>query len=328
MGKLVAIAIGGNSLIKDPQRQSVEDQYDAICETVGYIADIIEEGYRAVITHGNGPQVGFILRRSEIAYKHEGLHFVPLPSCVADTQGALGFQIQQALENEFQKRQISKKAVTVITRVEVKHDDPSFARPTKPIGSFYSRQRAQALQNDHPDWTLIHDAGRGYRRTVPSPMPVRIVELDAIEILVKQGFCVIAVGGGGIPVACKPDDMLEGRDAVIDKDFATGLLASQLQADILLISTAADNVYLNYGRPDQKTLNAITVEEAEGFLEEGHFAAGSMQPKMKASIDFVKRGGSRAIITSPHLLKKAINGEAGTHIFLRGQNGTISTQRP
>jgi carbamate kinase len=328
MGKLVAIAIGGNSLIKDPQRQSVEDQYAAVCETVRYIADIIEEGYNAVITHGNGPQVGFILRRSEIAYKHEGLHFVPLPSCVADTQGALGFQIQQALENEFQKRQLSKKAVTVITRVEVKHNDPSFTKPTKPIGSFYSRQQFQALQNDHPDWAFIHDAGRGYRRSVPSPMPVRIIELDAIETLVEQGFCVIAVGGGGIPVARKPDDTLEGRDAVIDKDFATGLLASQLRADILLISTAVDNVYLNYGQDDQKALDAITVKEAEGFLAEGHFTAGSMQPKITAAIDFVKQGGSRAIITSPHLLKKAINNEAGTHIFLRGQHDTISTERP
>lgn len=318
MGKLVTIAIGGNSLIKDPRRQSVEDQYDAICETVGYIADIIEEGYNAVITHGNGPQVGFILRRSEIAYKHEGLHFVPLPSCVADTQGAIGFQIQQALENEFQKRQLQKRAVTVITRVEVKHDDPSFAKPTKPIGSFYSQQRAQALQNDHPEWALIHDAGRGYRRTVPSPLPLRILELDAIELLVKEGFCVIAVGGGGIPVVCRTDHMFEERDAVIDKDYASVLLASQLQADILLISTATDNVYLNYGRADQKPLDAITLEDAQDYLDAGHFADGSMGPKMKAGIDFVRQGGSRTIITSPHLLKKAINGKAGTHICLRG----------
>ena len=317
MEKLVAIAIGGNSLIKDPRHQSVEDQYAAVCETVQHIADIIAEGYNAVITHGNGPQVGFILRRSEIAHKHEGLHFVPLPSCVADTQGALGFQIQQALENEFHKRRLPKRAVTVITRVEVKPNDPSFAQPTKPIGSFYSRQRVQSLKKDHPEWTFSHDDDRGYRRTVPSPIPVRIVELDAIETLVRQGFCVIAVGGGGIPVARKSNGMLEGRDAVIDKDFATSLLASQLRAEILLISTAVDRAYQNYGRADQKALAELTVESAARLVDEGHFAAGSMLPKVKAAIDFVERGGARAIITSPPLLRKAINGKAGTHIFKR-----------
>ena len=194
MAKLIVIAIGGNSLIKDPRYQRVEDQYAAICETVGPIADIIEDGYRTVITHGNGPQVGFILRRSEIAYVHEGLHFVPLASCVADTQGALGFQIQQALENEFASRRIFQKAVTVVTRVEVASDDPSFSVPDKPIGSFYDEHQIQSLQKDHPDWAVVHDAGRGYRRAVPSPVPVRIVELAAIETLINQGFCVVAIG--------------------------------------------------------------------------------------------------------------------------------------
>ncbi len=314
MPKLVVIAIGGNSLIKDPRYQRVEDQYAAICETARPIADIIQDGYRTVISHGNGPQVGFILRRSEIAYVHEGLHFVPLASCVADTQGALGYQIQQALENEFKRRQLTQKAVTVITRVEVNPDDPSFSDPDKPIGSFYEEQQIKFLQKDHPDWTVIHDAGRGYRRAVPSPMPVRIVELDAIEALIHQGFCVIAIGGGGIPVTRLSDGTLEGRDAVIDKDHASSLLATQLKAELLLISTAVDNVFLNFGTADEKALDVISVKEARRFMDAGHFAAGSMLPKIKAALDFIEHGGDTAIITSPHMLKAAIRGKAGTRI--------------
>ena len=315
MPKLVVIAIGGNSLIKDPQHQSVDDQYAAICETVRHIVDIIEDGYRAVISHGNGPQVGFILRRSEIAYLHEELHFVPLASCVADTQGALGYQIQQALGNEFEKRQLAQKAVTVITRVEVNQDDPSFAQPAKPIGSFYNDQQIQNLQKDHPDWTVLHDAGRGYRRVVPSPVPVRIVELDAIEALINQGFCVVAIGGGGIAVTRLDDGTLEGRDAVIDKDNASCLLATRLKAEMLLISTAVDNVFLNFGQADQKALDVISVEDIRRFMEAGHFAAGSMLPKIKAALDFIEHGGACVIITSPQLLKAAIRGKAGTRIY-------------
>ena len=315
MNKLVVVAIGGNSLIKDPAHQSVADQYAAICETAGYIVDIIEDGYDTVITHGNGPQVGFILRRSEIAYRHEGLHFVPMVSCVADTQGALGYQIQQALENEFKHRRLAQKAVTVITRVEVKGDDPSFARPTKPIGSFYDQQQSQKLQADHPDWVFVHDAGRGYRRAVASPRPIRIIELDAIEALIKQKFCVVAVGGGGIPVVRGSDGVLEGRDAVVDKDFASGLLASKLGADTLLISTAVDSVYLNFGRDNQKPLKKISLKEITNYMAEGHFADGSMQPKIKAALDFLDHGGARVIITGPHLLRKAMKGEAGTCIY-------------
>lgn len=314
MPKLVVIAIGGNSLIKDPQHQSVDDQYAAICETARHIVDIIEDGYRAVISHGNGPQVGFILRRSEIAYAHEGLHFVPLASCVADTQGALGYQIQQTLANEFKKRHLSQKAVTVITQVEVDPDDPSFADPAKPIGSFYDQQQIQNLQKDHPDWTVVHDAGRGYRRAVPSPVPVRIVELGAVKTLIDHGFCVIAVGGGGIAVTRLNDGTLASRDAVIDKDRASSLLATQLNAEMLLISTAVDNVFLNFGRPDQKALNVMHVEDARRFMAEGHFAAGSMLPKIQAALDFIEHGGATVIITSPQLLKAAIRGNAGTRI--------------
>ena len=315
MSRLVVVAIGGNSLIKDPEHQSVADQYAAICETAGYIVDIIEDGYDTVITHGNGPQVGFILRRSEIAYRHEGLHFVPMVSCVADTQGALGYQIQQALENEFKQRRLTQKAVTVITQVEVNRDDPSFARPTKPIGSFYDQRQFQNLQKDHPEWVFLHDAGRGYRRAVASPIPIRIIELEAIETLTRQGFCVIAVGGGGIPVVRESDGTLEGRDAVVDKDFASSLLATKLSADILLISTAVDSVYLNFGHENQTPLKEISVEETRDFMAKGHFADGSMLPKVKAALDFLENGGTRAIITSPHLLGKAMRGQAGTCIY-------------
>jgi carbamate kinase len=312
--RLAVIAIGGNSLIKDKEHQRVEDQYDAICETAECIVDIIQKGYEVVLTHGNGPQVGFILRRSEIAYKHEGLHFVPLVSCVADTQGALGYQIQQALGNEFKKRKISKKAVTIITRVEVDRDDPSFFNPSKPIGSFYSEEQAQNLQKDHPDWVLIHDAGRGYRRAVPSPMPIKIIELEAIETLINQGFCVVSVGGGGIPVTRRPDEVLEGVDAVIDKDFATSLLASNLQAPLFIISTAVEQVALNFGTPSEKPLGAVTAAEMEQYLDEGQFAPGSMAPKVQAAIDFLKRGGSEVIITNPENIGEAVMNDKGTHI--------------
>ena len=312
--RLAVIAIGGNSLIKDKEHQRVEDQYDAICETAECIVDIIQKGHEVVLTHGNGPQVGFILRRSEIAYKHEGLHFVPLVSCVADTQGALGYQIQQALGNEFRKRKIAKKAVTIITRVEVDRDDPSFFNPSKPIGSFYSEEQAQNLQKDHPDWVLIHDAGRGYRRAVPSPMPIKIIELEAIETLINQGFCVVSVGGGGIPVTRRPDEALEGVDAVIDKDFATSLLASNLQAPLFIISTAVEQVALNFGTPLEKPLGAVTAAEMAQYLDEGQFAPGSMAPKVQAAIDFLKRGGSEVIITNPENIGEAVMNDKGTHI--------------
>ena len=315
MNRLVVVAIGGNSLIKDPAHQSVADQYAAICETAGYIVDIIEDGYDTIITHGNGPQVGFILRRSEIAYRHEGLHFVPMVSCVADTQGALGYQIQQALINEFKHRRLNKQAVTVVTQVEVSKDDPSFARPTKPIGSFYDQQQSRNLQKDHPDWVFLHDAGRGYRRAVASPRPIRIIELEAIDSLIKQGFCVVAVGGGGIPVVRESDGTLEGCDAVVDKDFASSLLAANLEADILLISTAVDNVYLHFGQENQTPLNEVSAREIQNFMTEGHFADGSMLPKVKAALDFLENGGAKVIISSPHLLKKAMMGEAGTQIY-------------
>ncbi len=312
--KLAVIAIGGNSLIRDKHHLKVEDQYREVTKTVKHIVEIIKAGYEVVITHGNGPQVGFILRRSEIAYEHEGLHFVPLQSCVANTQGAIGYQIQQALGNELKKCHIVKKVATVVTQVQVSGSDPGFSHPTKPIGQFYDEIRVKTIKKNHPDWKIIFDAGRGYRRVVPSPKPIKIIEMDIIRHLVENKFCVIAAGGGGIPVVENPDGDLEGVFAVIDKDFASALLAKNLNADLLIISTGVDKVCLNYGKNNEKGLSLITVKEAKAYLKEGHFESGSMLPKMQAILWFLENGGGKAIITKPDHLKKAIIGKWGTHI--------------
>ncbi|HBY56338.1 MAG TPA: carbamate kinase [Candidatus Atribacteria bacterium] len=315
MTKLAVLAIGGNSLIKDKQHETVEDQYNAVCETAKHIAGMVEQGYDVVVTHGNGPQVGFILRRSEIAHQIAGMHLVPLVNCGADTQGAIGYQIQQSLYNEFKRRGIKKNAATVVTQVVVDKNDLAFQNPTKPIGTFYTKERAEELQKEHPDWVIINDAGRGYRRVVPSPMPVEIVEQEAIKMLVKNGFSVVGVGGGGIPVIRKDDGTLEGVDAVIDKDNASSLLAINIKADVFIISTAVEKVYLNFNQPNQIALDRLTVVEAKKYIEEGHFAKGSMLPKIQAIIRFLEAGGKEAIVTNPESLEKALKGETGTHIY-------------
>jgi len=315
MSKLAVLAIGGNSLIKDKQHETVEDQYDAVCETAKHIADLIEQDYSVVVTHGNGPQVGFILRRSEIAHEVGGMHDVPLVSCGADTQGSIGYQIQQAMDNEFKKRGIKKQIATVVTQVVVDKKDPAFQNPAKPIGTFYTKERAEELQKEHPDWVIIDDVGRGYRRVVPSPMPVEIVEEDAINVLIKNGFSVVGVGGGGIPVAYNDDGMLEGVAAVIDKDNASSLLAINIKADLFIISTAVEKVSLNFNKPNQIDLDKMNVSEAKKYIEEGHFAKGSMLPKIQAIIRFLEAGGKEAVVTNPESLEKALKGETGTHIY-------------
>lgn len=314
MSKLAVIAIGGNSLIKDKAHQFVEDQYKAVCETVSHIADIIEMGWQVVITHGNGPQVGFIMRRSEIAEEVEHMHPVPLVSCDADTQGAIGYQIQQALQNEFVKRGLDNKAVTVVTQVEVDKNDEAFEHPSKPIGSFYEDDQIETIHREHPDWQLIRDAGRGYRRVVPSPKPKKIVERRAIESLLKNGFSVIAVGGGGIPVVRGEDRMIQGINAVIDKDHASSLLAVQLKAELFIISTAVEQVCINYNTPEEEGLDRLNLGQIEQLKAEGHFAPGSMLPKIEAASNYVRSSGGKAIITSPETLKMAVGGNGGTTI--------------
>lgn len=307
------VAIGGNSLIKDEKRRSVEDQYEAARETTHHIADMIEAGWEVAIGHGNGPQVGFALRRSEIAAKTEGLHEVPLDVCVADTQGAVGFHLQQTLQNDLFRRQISKPVATVVTQVLVDAHDPAFSSPTKPIGGFMTEQEALRRKTEL-GWDVVEDAGRGWRRVVASPLPKEIVELDSVLALVNAGVAVITVGGGGIPVVDRGEGQYAGIAAVIDKDFASSLLARKIGADLFLISTAVEKVAINWGKPDQRWLDRLTLAEAQQYLAEGrHFAKGSMAPKIQAIIWYLEAGGKHAIITNPENIGRALRGETGTH---------------
>lgn len=314
MEKLVIVAIGGNSLVKNNGRNTIQDQYEAVCETAANIADMVQEGYNVVVTHGNGPQVGFALQRCEIANEVSGMPTIPLVNCVADTQGGIGYQIQQALTNEFANRGINKKVATVITQIEVSKDDPNFQNPTKPVGSFFTQEQAEEMRKEHPDWVFIEDSGRGYRRVVPSPKPIDIVEKDAIKSLIEAGYVVVAVGGGGIPVVKTDENTYDGIDAVIDKDFATSLLAEQIDAQTLIITTGVPQVCIHFGKPNQKALERITVEETKQYVREEHFAKGSMLPKIEASLSFLEKNGSSVIITNPESLKDAITNKAGTHI--------------
>jgi len=314
MPKLAVIAVGGNSLIKDDKHVSVEDQEEALRQTAHHIADMIEAGWDLAIGHGNGPQVGFILRRSEIAAKAEGLHEVPLDVCGADSQGAIGYEFQQALQNEYHRRGMNKSAATVITQVLVDQKDPAFQKPSKPIGSFMDEAEAKHRQQDM-GWSVVEDAGRGWRRVVPSPMPKRILELDSVKLLLNAGVTVITVGGGGIPVVDKGNGEYEGTAAVIDKDFASSLLAQEIGAELFLIATAVEKVAINFGKPEQQWLDKMTLAEAKQYLAEGrHFAKGSMAPKMQAIIWFLENGGKQALITNPANIGRALKGETGTWI--------------
>lgn len=310
---LAVVAVGGNSLITDPKKKTIDDQYEAAAASMAYIADMIEAGWDVIISHGNGPQVGFILRRSELAL-HE-LHPVWMDYAVADTQGAIGYMFQRALHNEFRRRGIDKQAVSVVTQVLVDPDDPAFADPSKPIGSFMdeatAKERAATL-----GWTVVEDAGRGYRRVVPSPAPKAILEVDAVHSLVEGGFVVIACGGGGIPVYYKKDGELTGAEAVIDKDLASALLAQSVGADLFLIATAVDQCALYFNTPDQEWIERMTVPEAERYINEGHFARGSMRPKVEAIVSYLKNGGKEGLITSPGSIARALKGETGTRIVL------------
>ena len=313
--KIAVIAIGGNSLIKDTKHQSVEDQYDAATETCVHIADMIEAGYEVVIGHGNGPQVGFILRRSEIAAKAEGMHEVPLDVCGADTQGAIGYSLQQNLQNELRRRGINKSVATVVTQTLVDREDPAFKNPTKPIGGFMDEAEAKRREKDMK-WNVVEDAGRGWRRVVASPLPKEIVEIEAIKALINAGVIVISTGGGGIPVIRNDAGDLEGVAAVIDKDFGSSLLANNVNAELFVISTAVEKVALNFGKPDQKPLDKLTVTEAKKYLAEGtHFAKGSMAPKIQAIIRFIEGGGKRALITNPENIGRALKSETGTWVL-------------
>ncbi|MFN8608919.1 MAG: carbamate kinase [Vulcanimicrobiota bacterium] len=311
MSGLAVVAVGGNSLIRDRSHQSIPDQYQALMETARHITDLVEAGWRVVVTHGNGPQVGFILLRSEMA--RAKVHTVPLDVIVADTQGSIGYHLQQTLHNEFRRRGLDKLAVTLMTQVVVNGDDPAFQKPTKPIGPFLDEEEARRREAEE-GWEVVEDSGRGWRRLVASPKPQEIVEIAAVRAMLAAGYVVVAAGGGGIPVTTDGSGIFEGVAAVVDKDLASSLLARQLQADLFVISTGVEKVCLNFGKPDQRELDRVTLAEARQYLEEGHFRAGSMRPKVEAVLSYLENGGKRVLITNPENLKRALEGKTGTHI--------------
>lgn len=309
--RVAVVALGGNALIADAEHQSMRDQFERMRETAIPLVDMIEDGWRIVVTHGNGPQVGVCLLSNELA--RSVVDEVPMEVCVADTQGSLGYMIQQQLQNELMRRHIPRTVATVITQVVVDPEDEAYHHPTKPVGTWYDRARAESLAAER-GWAVSEDAGRGWRRVVASPRPLEIVEVDAIKALVARGYIVVGAGGGGIPVVRDEAGILHGSAAVIDKDHASSLLAEAIGADLLLISTGVERVALNYRRPSQLNLDRLTVEEAQRYLLEGHFAAGSMGPKIEASINFVRHTGKQALITAPEAIGRALRCETGTWI--------------
>jgi carbamate kinase len=306
--KTAVVAIGGNSLIPEKGKNAMNYQWDAVRETCSHIACMIQEGWRVVITHGNGPQVGFILRRAELA-AHE-VHTMSLDIIGADTQGSIGYMVQQAMRNSLRKMGIAQHVITVVTQTLVNKNDPAFHRPEKPIGSFL--EEAEARRYETEGWTVVEDAGRGWRRVVASPEPLEIVELDAIKMALQNDYVVVAVGGGGIPVIRNDKGELRGVYAVIDKDRASSLLAMGLGADLLLISTGVEKVAINFNKPDQQWLDRVTLRETREYMAAGHFATGSMLPKVEAVVRFLERGGPAALITNPGNIGRALNGETGT----------------
>ena len=308
---LIVIAIGGNSLIKDAEHMDVVDQYRTAGETAQNIVPLVKAGFRVLVTHGNGPQVGFILLRSELA--RDTIHQVPLANCVADTQGSIGMQIAQSLRNEFRREGLEQAVTAIVTQCVVDEKDPSFGQPSKPIGPFMSEEEAREHERDD-GWVIGEDAGRGWRRLVPSPAPLEVIELPAIRTLLDSGNLVIAAGGGGVPVIYRDDGELRPRPAVIDKDAASCLLASELGASVFIISTDVDKVALNYGTAAQKEIDRMTAAECREHLAAGHFAAGSMRPKIESALKFLEQGGEEVIITQPHNLQANLRSIYGTHI--------------
>jgi carbamate kinase len=309
---LAVVAVGGNALIRDSKHTSLDDQYAAVCAASVHVVEMIAAGWNVILTHGNGPQVGFILRRSEIAGGQ--VPTVPVRYAVGDTQGAIGFMFQNALGNALAARGMRLPVVTLVTQTLVDRNDPAFARPDKPIGSFLEEAEAQRFAREL-GWTVMRDGDRGWRRTIASPQPRRVIESPLIERLAREGTLVIACGGGGIAVAEGPGDTLEGVEAVIDKDRASALLAIDTQADLLMIPTGVERVAIRFGRPDQQWLTRISVMEAERYAAEGHFGEGSMGPKIEAILRFVRqRRGGRGVITSLDSIGRALRGETGTWI--------------
>lgn len=311
--ELIVVALGGNALLRRGDKGSFEEQYRNVENAAKYLADIVEAGHGLVITHGNGPQVGATLLRHDAGLKMHNIPAFPMDACGAETQGFIGYIIQQNLRNELKRRGLDKFVITVITRVIVDKDDPAFKNPTKPIGPFYSKEEMEKIKAQHPEYVFAEDKARGgWRRVVPSPDPKIIAERFAIKKLVEAGFIVVASGGGGIPII-EENGRASGVEAVIDKDLAGEKLAELIQADRFIILTDVDGAYINFGKPDQKRLEKVTAAEARKYLEQGHFGSGSMLPKVLACIRFVESGGKEAIIAELSQLKEALAGKAGTH---------------
>ncbi|MGA9012546.1 MAG: carbamate kinase [Acetobacteraceae bacterium] len=312
MKRIAVVAFGGNALVTDAEHDSIPQQYDTVVRTVPHLVDMIELGWRLVVSHGNGPQVGYILRRSEIAQTE--VDPVPVDYAVADTQGAIGYMFVKALTNELARRGTNRPVVAVVTQSVVSRDDPAFAHPTKPIGPFLDEARAKEMAQ-RLGWTIMEDSGRGWRRTVPSPRPLAILETGAIQTLLDAGAVVVAAGGGGIPVAAEPDGSLVGVEAVVDKDLASGLLAHDLGAEMLLIPTGVPRVALHFGTPEERWLTTITVDEARAFIAAGEFGVGSMEPKVAAVADFVaSTPGAVGVIGAPDEIRAILEGKSGTRI--------------
>jgi len=306
------ITLGGNAILPARGTGTFEEQLSITRATMEPIARLVKEGVTVVLSHGNGPIVGNILIRNEAV--RDQIPPMPLDVCGADSEGGIGYMMQQALQNELRRLRLDRMVVTLVTQVVVDERDPAFRRPTKPIGPFYTQERARTLAREK-GWTVVEDAGRGYRRVVPSPKPLEIVEIDAVRKLVGEGMIVIAAGGGGIPVSRQWDGALHGVEAVIDKDLASSLLGRLLGVEMLAIVTGVDRVALHFGKPEQRDLTAASASELERWLGEGHFPPGSMAPKIQASIEFVRNGGSSVVITSPELVREALEGRAGTKIL-------------
>ncbi len=311
MAKTALIAIGGNSLVRAGERGTIDEQLANAHATARHIVKLVERGWRLVITHGNGPQVGAALIRSERAAGEVYTH--PLDVCVAATQSEIGYIIQRAMEYELRQIGLFTPVMTVLTQVRVDENDPAFDHPTKPIGPFYSAAEAEDKRRT-VGWNMIEDAARGYRRVVPSPEPVEVFEEDIVRNILGLGMIVIAVGGGGIPVIEQEHYRVLGREAVIDKDRASALLASGLGVDLFVISTDVRKVFLDYKKPSQRPIDRATAEEMERYCGEGHFAAGSMGPKIESAIRFLRKGGKEVVITSFECLMDAVDGKDGTHI--------------
>ncbi len=314
MDHRAVIAIGGNALILEGQRGTIEEQYENARETSQHIAALVATGWGVVVTHGNGPQVGFILLRSELVPDDAPVPRLSLEMSVADSQGGIGHILGQALLNELAARGLPDRVVCVLTHVVVDSDDPAFGRPTKPIGPFYSKEEADQ-KSARNGWTMIEDSGRGYRRVVASPEPLRIVEGDQIRALVEAGFIVIAVGGGGVAVVETSRGHYRGVEAVIDKDRASALLAASLDIPLLVLSTGVERVAIHFRQPDERWVDRMAIDEARQYLEAGEFPKGSMGPKIEAAIRFLERGGQEVLITTPAALERAIAGETGTRIL-------------